>query len=121
MRAFTRMVSVWSPSLLYAQSFAPTFIAMLLMFGGFLVPRVRPHRHESSAWAGGRLTLVVVNGRRQIHIYGWWIWMYWANPVSYAFQGLASNEFWGREYSCTASELVPPTSDASLNVAFPEG
>jgi hypothetical protein len=38
------MVSVWSPSLLYAQSFAPTLIAMLLMFGGFLVPRVRsPH------------------------------------------------------------------------------
>ncbi len=42
MRAFTRMVSVWSPSLLYAQSFAPTFVAMLLMFGGYLVPRVRP-------------------------------------------------------------------------------
>jgi hypothetical protein len=42
MRSFTRMVSVWSPSLLYAQSFAPTFIAMLLMFGGYLVPRVRP-------------------------------------------------------------------------------
>ncbi len=44
MRAFTRMVSVWSPSLLYAQSFAPTFVAMLLMFGGYLVPRVRPPR-----------------------------------------------------------------------------
>jgi hypothetical protein len=40
MRSFTRMVSVWSPSLLYAQSLAPTFVAMLLMFGGFLVPRV---------------------------------------------------------------------------------
>ena len=41
MRSFTRMVAVWSPSLLYAQSLAPTFVAMLLMFGGFLVPRVR--------------------------------------------------------------------------------
>jgi hypothetical protein len=47
--------------------------------------------------------------------------MYWANPVSYAFQGLASNEFWGREYSCTASELVPPTSEPNFNVAFPAG
>jgi hypothetical protein len=47
--------------------------------------------------------------------------MYWANPVSYAFQGLASNEFWGREYSCTASELVPPTSEPNFNVAYPAG
>ena len=47
--------------------------------------------------------------------------MYWANPVSYAFQGLASNEFWGREYSCQQSELVPPTSVANFNLPYPEG
>jgi hypothetical protein len=57
----------------------------------------------------------------QIHIYGWWIWMYWANPVSYAFQGLASNEFWGREYSCEDSELMPPTSEANFNLPYPQG
>ena len=47
--------------------------------------------------------------------------MYWANPVSYAFQGLASNEFWGREYSCKDSELVPPTSEANFNLPYPQG
>jgi ABC-type multidrug transport system permease subunit len=57
----------------------------------------------------------------QIHIYGWWIWMYYANPVSYAFQGLASNEFWGREYSCTDSELMPPTSVPNFNLPYPDG
>jgi ABC-type multidrug transport system ATPase subunit len=47
--------------------------------------------------------------------------MYWANPVSYAFQGLASNEFWGREYSCENSELMPPTGSAELAAPYPEG
>jgi hypothetical protein len=47
--------------------------------------------------------------------------MYWANPVSYAFQGLASNEFWDREFKCTSGELMPPSDVPNFNQLFPGG
>lgn len=47
--------------------------------------------------------------------------MYYANPISYAFQGLASNEFWGASYSCLGSELMPPTSVTNFTAPYPYG
>ncbi|ELR10948.1 ABC2 type transporter superfamily protein [Acanthamoeba castellanii str. Neff] len=70
--------------ILYYLTITPPCLAFLLLFAGFIIPRT--------------------------DIHPWWIWMYWANPTTYAFQGMASNEFWDQPYHCTLEELMPPSS-----------
>jgi ATP-binding cassette, subfamily G (WHITE), member 2, PDR len=36
---------------------------------------------------------------------GWASWMRWLNPVSYGFESIMLNEFWGRDFAC--SQFVP--------------
>ena len=53
---------------------------VLLLLGGFLLPRsdIKP----------------------------WWIWFYWANPLSYIQQSIAINEYLSpRWYAITSQEL----------------
>ncbi len=118
MRSFVRMCAVWSPSLLIAQSFAPTFVALLLLFGGYLVPRVVPTFIKIVSW---RIAQHLVSPYIQEGIPGWWIWMFYANPVSYAFYGLVGNEFFGKEYKCRADDLQPPTNTWNFNLPYPKG
>ncbi|KAE8322760.1 ABC-2 type transporter-domain-containing protein [Aspergillus sergii] len=37
----------------------------------------------------------------------WFGWLYWLNPVAYAFDGLMSNEFRDRDIDCTDGNLIP--------------
>ena len=37
----------------------------------------------------------------------WLVWVYWINPMSYAFDALLSNEFHGKFLPCVGNNLVP--------------
>ncbi|KAF9114948.1 hypothetical protein BGX27_009378 [Mortierella sp. AM989] len=38
---------------------------------------------------------------------GWFIWIFWVNPLAYAFKALVANEFKGLELECTDRSLIP--------------
>ncbi|KAL1843554.1 hypothetical protein VTJ49DRAFT_1147 [Mycothermus thermophilus] len=37
----------------------------------------------------------------------WFVWLYWINPLAYAFDALLSNEFHGRRIDCVGPNLIP--------------
>lgn len=37
----------------------------------------------------------------------WFVWLYWINPLAYAFDALLSNEFHAKTIDCVAKNLVP--------------
>jgi ABC-type multidrug transport system permease subunit/ABC-type multidrug transport system ATPase subunit len=37
----------------------------------------------------------------------WFVWLYWINPLAYAFDALLSNEFHGQQIPCAGPNLVP--------------
>ncbi|KAH7180121.1 putative ABC multidrug transporter [Fusarium oxysporum] len=53
----------------------------------------------------------------QAYMHPWLAWIRWINPICYAFEGLLSNEFHGREFDC--AQLVPPygTGDSVICAA----
>jgi ATP-binding cassette, subfamily G (WHITE), member 2, SNQ2 len=59
----------------------------------------------------GMLTIVLVltSGflKTGDKLQGYLVWIYWANPLHYAFEALMINEFTGLKLSCTSSELLP--------------
>lgn len=54
------------------------------------------------------LAIVVDSGFMipQAYLRPWFGWIRWINPIFYAFEGLLSNEFHGRDFEC--AQLVPP-------------
>jgi ATP-binding cassette, subfamily G (WHITE), member 2, PDR len=53
----------------------------------------------------------------QAYMRPWFSWIRWINPIFYAFEGLLSNEFHGREFECAT--LIPPygTGDSIICAA----
>lgn len=41
---------------------------------------------------------------------GYLVWIYWANPLHYAFESLVINEYEGLKFNCSDSELLPTGS-----------
>jgi ABC-type multidrug transport system permease subunit/ABC-type multidrug transport system ATPase subunit len=37
----------------------------------------------------------------------WFVWLYWINPLAYAFDALLSNEFHGKVIDCVGNNLIP--------------
>ena len=37
----------------------------------------------------------------------WFVWLYWINPLAYAFDALLSNEFHGKIIECAGNNLIP--------------
>ncbi|KAH6665200.1 putative Brefeldin A resistance protein [Halenospora varia] len=37
----------------------------------------------------------------------WFVWLYWVNPLSYAYDALLSNEFHGKVLPCVGPNLIP--------------
>lgn len=37
----------------------------------------------------------------------WFVWIFWINPIAYAFDALLSNEFHGKIINCVGNRLVP--------------
>eukprot|EP01113_Clastostelium_recurvatum_P037483 TRINITY_DN5489_c0_g1_i3.p1 TRINITY_DN5489_c0_g1~~TRINITY_DN5489_c0_g1_i3.p1 ORF type:complete len:1654 (-),score=318.95 TRINITY_DN5489_c0_g1_i3:50-5011(-) len=87
---FVRMLSIITPTVDLASTITPVVFSFFLLMCGFIV-------------------------RRPV-IPGWWIWMYWADPVHWAIEGLLSSELANTQYYCTPQQLLPPgdTLDGQL-------
>ncbi|KAJ1731009.1 ATP-binding cassette transporter snq2, partial [Coemansia biformis] len=40
-------------------------------------------------------------------MHGWFVWIYWINPLAYGFKALMSNEFRNIEFRCAGANLIP--------------
>jgi ATP-binding cassette, subfamily G (WHITE), member 2, SNQ2 len=75
-------------------------------------------RPDAAQALGGLATIILVLTAGYLKavnkLQGYLVWIYWANPVHYAFSALMINEFNGLRLSCTSSELLPD------NTAIPD-
>lgn len=79
-----RMFAALSPTIDDAVRFSGVALNLLIIYTGYAIPK--PTLLHSKIWFG---------------------WLYYVNPVSYAFEGVLSNEFSGRVLQCAQEELVP--------------
>lgn len=82
--ALYRMFAALSPTIDDAVRFSGTALNLLIIYTGYAIPK--PTLLHSKIWFG---------------------WIYYINPIAYAFEGVLSNEFASRTMSCAAEELVP--------------
>ncbi|KAL6066653.1 ATP-binding cassette transporter snq2 [Balamuthia mandrillaris] len=82
MACFIRVVAVSCPNDIVANTVSPVFIVLILLFCGYLIPpgSIPP----------------------------WFIWLYWIDPLRYAFEAIMINEFEALPLRCASDELVPP-------------
>ena len=64
--------------------FSGVALNLLIIFGGFVIPRPQ-----------------------LIRDYIWFGWIHYVNPLAYAFEAVEVNEFAGRNITCDSSQLVP--------------
>jgi ATP-binding cassette subfamily G (WHITE) protein 2 (SNQ2) len=79
-----RMFASLSPTIDDAVRFSGLALNLLIVYTGYVIPK--PQLLGQYIWFG---------------------WLYWVNPVSYAFEGALSNEFADRTMECAPSQLVP--------------
>lgn len=82
--ALYRMFAALSPTIDDAVRFSGTALNLLIIYTGYAIPK--PQLLQQKIWFG---------------------WLYYINPLSYAFEGVLSNELYGREMQCTPRQLVP--------------
>ncbi|PHH61101.1 hypothetical protein CDD81_763 [Ophiocordyceps australis] len=41
------------------------------------------------------------------HMHPWFVWLFWIDPLAYAFDALLSNEFHGKVIPCVGNNLIP--------------
>lgn len=65
---------------------------------------------EAAKLAGLIITSAMMYTGYMIHkpqMHPWFVWIYWINPLAYAFDALLSNEFHGKIIDCTGNNLIP--------------
>ncbi|KAG6291388.1 hypothetical protein E4U09_003956 [Claviceps aff. purpurea] len=50
---------------------------------------------------------------RKPQMHPWFVWLFWVDPLAYAFDALLSNEFHGKRIPCVGNNLVPSGRDFS--------
>ena len=82
--ALYRMFAALSPAIDDAVRFSGIALNLLIIFTGYVIPK--PLLTSQYIWFG---------------------WLYYLNPLAYAFEAVESNEFAGRNIACDPSQLVP--------------
>ena len=82
--ALYRMFAALSPTIDDAVRFAGTGLNLLIIFTGYVIPK----------------PLLVSR-------YIWFGWLYYVNPISYAYEAVFANEFSGRTMQCSPQQLIP--------------
>ena len=82
--ALYRMFAAISPTIDDAVRFSGIALNLLIIFVGYVIPKIT-------------LTTDVI----------WFGWLYYVNPVSYAFEAVLTNEFAGRTMQCSPEQLIP--------------
>lgn len=85
MSAIFRTLAAVTKTVAQAMGLAGVMILALIVYTGYVLPV--PSMHP------------------------WFEWIYWINPIYYAFEVLIANEFHGREFPC--SRFLPPAADLS--------
>jgi len=86
--ALYRMFAALSPSIDDAVRFSGIALNLLAVFTGYVIPK--PQLLSQYIWFG---------------------WLYYINPLSYAFEGALANEFSDRIMECSPAQLVPQGPD----------
>lgn len=89
--AFFRLIAYISPNIDLAHTMSSVSLISMILYTGYLIP-----------YSAMR---------------GWFIWIYWINPLAYALGGLMMNEFRGLTFSCNGPTLVPSGAPQYSNVA----
>ncbi|KAJ5936921.1 ABC multidrug transporter atrF [Penicillium verhagenii] len=84
-----RMFAALSPTIDDAVRFAGIALNLLILYVGYVIPKQT--LIDSSIWFG---------------------WLFYVNPISYAYEAVLTNEFSGRTMECAASQLVPSGAGA---------
>lgn len=79
-----RMFASLSPSIDDAVRFSGVTLNLLIIYGGYVIPK--PQLTSQYIWFG---------------------WINYVNPLAYAFEALAVNEFSNRDLACNPSQLIP--------------
>lgn len=82
--AMYRMFASLSPEIDTAVRFSGIALNLLVIYTGYVLPKTQ-----------------------LLSDYIWFGWLYWVNPISYAFEAVISNEFSGRVMECSPDQLVP--------------
>lgn len=81
MTACFRMIGAALPTFDAASQVAGFWIGCIIMYAGYMIPK--PNMHP------------------------WFVWIYWIDPIAYAFEALSANEFHGQTIPCVNNNLVP--------------
>ncbi|KAG0352588.1 hypothetical protein BGZ54_002680 [Gamsiella multidivaricata] len=81
MTAFFRMWGCASKTFDDATKYSGVLLLALVLYSGYLIPYQAMHP--------------------------WFIWIFWINPLAYAFKALMANEMSGLRFSCEAPYLIP--------------
>lgn len=84
MTALYRMFAALSPTIDDAVRFSGIALNLLIIYTGYVIPKTQ-----------------------LVSKYVWFGWIYYINPISYAFESVLTNEFSDREMTCAESMLVP--------------
>ncbi|KAL8947098.1 MAG: hypothetical protein Q9222_006581, partial [Ikaeria aurantiellina] len=82
--ALYRMFAALSPAIDDAVRFAGTALNLLIIYAGYVI--AKPELVGDKIWFG---------------------WLYYINPISYAFEGVLGSEFSGRVMECAPEQLIP--------------
>ncbi len=82
--ALYRMFASLSPEIDTAVRFSGIALNLMVIYTGYVIPKTQ-----------------------LLSDYIWFGWLYWVNPISYAFEAVLSNEFSGRVMECSPDQLVP--------------
>ncbi|KAI9312444.1 ABC-2 type transporter-domain-containing protein [Dichotomocladium elegans] len=90
MNGFFRMFGSFSPNFFLASQASSTILIALLIYSGYLIAYT--------------------------HMHPWLMWIYWINPMAYAFKAIFSNEMHGNYFPCTGSANSVPAGPAYEHV-----
>ncbi|KJE89713.1 ABC transporter [Capsaspora owczarzaki ATCC 30864] len=93
--SYCRAATTIAPSFAIANAIVPSSTAILFLFCGYMLP--------ATSFPVG------------------WKWMYHLSPLTYAYSGLALNEFNDVALRCDPNELVPHPGDPRLALPFDQG
>ena len=82
--ALYRMFAALSPAIDDAVRFSGIALNLLIIYTGYVIPKPQ-----------------------LISDYIWFGWIYYINPIGYAFEAVITDEFYDRNLACAPSEIVP--------------
>ncbi|KAG0055293.1 hypothetical protein BGZ83_009051 [Gryganskiella cystojenkinii] len=91
MTAFFRMWGAVSSTFDAASRNSGLILLALILYSGYMIPLQSMHP--------------------------WFVWIFWINPLAYAFKALISNEMKGLQFDCTGATMIPhgPTYTSIAN------